>query len=86
MLKNPKGSLLQFFDVLQQWMLNAKGSPFNALGARTSTSSVVWVFRQFVTLFVGLFCECFDTFMSFSALDMAPTYAAPDLLVFKIAL
>ena len=43
---------VQFFDVLQQWMLKMRKDP------SFSASSVVWIFREFDTL-------SFDTFMSF---------------------
>ena len=71
---------LHFFDVLQQWILkNAKGSPWRA-------SSVVWVCREFDTLFVSL-TKFFDTFMSFCyfwALNMGPTHAVPGLFEFQL--
>ena len=53
--KIPKGPPVQFFDVLQQWMLrNAKGSLFQgargpALAGTWRASSIVWVFREFDT-------------------------------------
>ena len=55
---SPKGPP-SIFDVLQQWMLKMrKGPPFSAPGARASehlrASSIVWIFREFDTLFVSL--------------------------------
>ena len=59
-----KGTPFKFFDVLQQWKLkNAIGSPLLALAGTWRASSVVWVFREFDTLFTK-----FDTlsFLTFS--------------------
>ena len=72
---------LQFFDVLQQWMLkNAKGPSFSGhLARQFRRLGFSWVWYSF--------CEFFDTFMSFCyfwALDMAPTYAVPGLLYMNI--